>query len=41
MEESMINYVKQLSIEETRRDANYEFAHIKIMVETKANNGVI
>lgn len=37
----MINYVKQLSLEETRRNSSYTFKQIKIPVETVSNNGVV
>lgn len=41
LEESMINFVKQISISETRSDINYTFNQIKIPVNTKHNNGKI
>ena len=41
MEESVLNYVKHLSITEVRSTAEYNFAQIRVPVDTLANNGVV
>ena len=41
LEESMLNYVKNVSIDETRADSKYTYKQVRIPIETLHNNGQI
>jgi hypothetical protein len=41
LDESLINYVKQLSLQDQYNDPNSKFATIAVTVSTRRNNGVI